>query len=341
MAADGAPPGEEPDWIDQVVSVGARLGFNEVRLRWRLMRWVDAWANRRMASRRAVEHALYENKVCPFCGGLNDRNEATCHRCSEELPSHRWQILARLGLVSPIGWTVSSLVALGIFLVYLARAWADPAWHAPAFHTLILGGAGFTDLVLAGEWWRLATAPWVSLTLARMGGVMVGLVQVGPLLERHFGRLRVLGLMGILGMASSAAAVFAGSHGLFAGASGVVLGMASFAVAWGHREGTRPGTELRAHAVWWGVAYAVVAWFVLPYFDRFGHVGEVSLLAGAVAGAVLGLVVPVRSMLRAGSPWTRSALGALGLLLVLGAFLLLIQPPVSSAARLVVDRVGT
>lgn len=340
MAEDGAPLGEEPDWIDRVVSVGARLGFNEVRLRWRLMGWVEGWHNRRHASRHAVEHALYENKVCPFCGGLNDKGEASCHRCHEALPSHRWQVMARLGLVAPIGWTVSSLVALATALVYVALAGADPSWDAPSFRTLVLGGAGFTDLVLVGEWWRLATAPWVPLTLARAAGVVVGLVQVGPLLERRFGRLRVLGLMGLLGVASSAAAVYAGSHGLFAGASGVILGMATFGVVWGHREGTRPGTELRAQAIWWGVAYAVVAWFVLPHFDRFGHVGEVSLLAGGAAGGVLAAVVPVRSMLRSEGPGLRNALGVIGALLVGGAFLLLASPPVSEAARLVVERVG-
>lgn len=340
MATDGAPPGDDHDWIDKVVAVGARLGLNEVRLRWRLMGWVEAWQNRRHASRHAVEHALYENKVCPFCGALNDRAEEACHRCGELLPSHRWQILARLGLVSPIGWTISSVVALLVGLAYARVVWGSGDLTAPSFEALVLAGAGFTDLVHGGEWWRLVTAPWLAPNLARVLAVIGGLVQVGPLLERHFGRLRVLGLMGLVGATSSAAAVHLGSRGLFAGASGVVLGLAAFGVVWGHREGTRPGTELRAQVSWWGAAYAVVAWFVLPHFDRLAHVGQVTLLGGAAGGALLGALVPVRAMIRGEAPGARVAFALVGALLVGGGFLLLTSPPVSPATLLILGRVG-
>jgi hypothetical protein len=88
------------------------------------------------------------------------------------------------------------------------------------------------------------------------------------------------------------------------------------------------------------VAYAVVAWFVLPHFDRFGHVGEVSLLAGGAAGAILAGLIPVRSMIRSEAPQVRLVLGGLGVLLVGGAMLALVHPPVSAAALLVVERVG-
>ena len=61
-------PKQDGDWIEKVVDVAGKLGFNKMRLRWKLIRWQE---NRRKAARRReqqVQHITYAHKTCPECG---------------------------------------------------------------------------------------------------------------------------------------------------------------------------------------------------------------------------------------------------------------------------------
>src|SRR5579859_7941352 len=75
------PQPDDDAWIEKVVEVAGSLGFNKMRLRWKLLRWSE---NRRKSRRRREQwftHVRYEHKTCPECGAVHDKAEPVCTRC--------------------------------------------------------------------------------------------------------------------------------------------------------------------------------------------------------------------------------------------------------------------
>jgi membrane associated rhomboid family serine protease/ribosomal protein L40E len=318
---------DEEDWIEKIVRVAASLGFNEVRVRWKLMGWQQAWEGRKRKAQQELEHVQYEHKVCPFCGALNDRNETRCHHCEEILPSHRWQVLARLGLVSQIGWTVSSLLGGACLLTYARVCWAAPGqgiFDLP-LGVLIRFGAHVPILVNIGEWWRLGTALFLHIGIWHLAFNVLALSQVGPLVEKEFGRARVLFLFMVTGILANVGSAYWGLDGVSAGASGAIMGLIGAAAAWGQREGTRVGIFIRDHMVKWAVMVFILgAWIGA---DNGAHFG------GFASGALLGYLLKP-SMLRRGKGLAFDRFAAvIGSLLALLAVYLVLFPPVTRATE--------
>ena len=70
-----------------------RLGLNGVAWQWRIIRWQNAWENRKAQWQEGRRQVVYRHKVCPHCGALVDRHDATCMRCGTAVGSWRGQVL--------------------------------------------------------------------------------------------------------------------------------------------------------------------------------------------------------------------------------------------------------
>ncbi|MEJ7727580.1 MAG: rhomboid family intramembrane serine protease [Polyangiaceae bacterium] len=304
-----------PEWI---VSAATALGMNEIRVRWKLIRWQRALRSMRRdlapASRR------FQHQICAGCGAVQDHEAKVCSSCNDKLsaPAARW--LKKLGLRIPTALSISSLLAVS-FIMLFGRMWISGpgqtlwGWTTPTFITY---GGMIPELVIEeGQWWRLATACFMHLGIFHLGFNTVAIMQIGPSVEELFGRGRMLFffmLTGVLAFAASALLQDAPT----AGASGAIMGLIGVAAGWGQRDGTSLGREVRNQMVQWGV-YTM-------FFGIMVNANHVAHAAGFVFGGLLGYAFDPRQLERSGRSTLSHVLGAAGALALAGTIAIMIFP---------------
>lgn len=278
------PDERHPAWIESVVGVLGALGFNRVRLRWRLLKLV---ADRRAAGNRRAQRALhvgYEHRVCPECTAVNDRAETTCQRCGAALGARALEVAGRLGLRLPRATTV--LIALALIAVFVRTALATPlgAPWAIDLRVLIEHGA-LRSTAADAELSRLATAIVLHAGLFHLGFNLLALMVAGPMIEELYGRWATPAIFVVTGLAASATSAFLGDVALVSvGASGAIMGLVGAGAGAGQRAGTRRGQTQRNEMLLWALFVVVFGFFVGA--DQWAHLG------GFAAGGVVGLLVP-------------------------------------------------
>jgi membrane associated rhomboid family serine protease len=294
------------DWIDLTTRLAGALGFNKVRTRWKLMAWRDSWKSGKHQARVAVERVNYQHKICPHCGTVQDRALKTCSNCGQSLSPRFFEILHRLGLVSPHFLSVSSLLTLAIGLCYL-RTVMENGWNPLDIDpdVLVAFGGNFTPAIRAGEWWRLSTYIFLHAGLWHILFNLFALQQIGPQLEEVFGKGRMLFFFMVTGIVAGLGSELWGLYGVGIGASGALMGLIGLAAGWGHREGTSMGRIIRDQMVKWGVYTMVFGFFI--------HADNVAHAVGFISGALLGLVSRPR--------WERPRVALDGFLSLVGAVL--------------------
>lgn len=314
QTSDEQPQPRQPDddaWIERVVAIGGRLGLNQVRLRWKLIRWQDQRRKRARLREQRVLHVTYAHKTCPECTAVHDRDEAICTRCGAKLGSRRLQVLQRLGLGLPSALSMSTLLALA-FLAAYARVWvaAGGGLAAPG-GALLVDFGGRWPPAMADEPWRLVTAMFLHAGLWHLGFNCLAIASVGPRIEEAYGRPTMIGLFIATGALANLGALEVGRFAVGVGASGGVMGLIGAAAAYGHRLGTSYGRALRDGMLQWAI-YTFVFGFALGA-DNWAH------LFGALTGAAFGLAVRPTRWGRPGLAALRLALGAVGVVATVGA----------------------
>jgi len=313
---------KKTDWIDWVVALGGALGFNRVRLRWKLMGWKDSWKATRNQARSTVETARYQHKVCPYCGTVQDRANKKCFNCGRVLGPQFLQVLRRFGLVAFHLESVSTLLTAAIVLTYIRTVLAQGGFNFFQIDNEVLFdfGANFGPAVLRGQWWRLSTYIFLHAGIMHIFFNLFALQQIGPQIEEVFGKGRMLFFFMVTGIVAGVGSGLVHPGALSIGASGSLMGLCGLAAGWGQREGTPTGKAVRDMMLQWGL-YTLVFGFLI-HADNAAHV------AGFLGGAVLGFVSKPRWERQGGVLDT--ALTWVGALLALGTFLLVLFPPVIS-----------
>jgi rhomboid protease GluP len=291
--ADDQKHAVDPDWVDSLTKVAGALGFNEVRVRWKLEGLRKRFRAAQFRAGEQVEHVRYEHKICPSCGRLNDRDADRCVRCEAPLGAHGWHVLQRLGLSLPSILSVSSLLGAAIVIVYgrlLIEVGAGQGILSLDVLTLVRFGGNWPPAVLVhGEWWRLGTAIFLHSGLWHVGFNLLALSMVGPAIEEIFGRGRMLCFFMLTGLLASLGSTLVGG-GVSIGASGAVLGLIGLAAGWGHRDGTTIGKQLRGRMITWLVYTMIFGFFIGA--DHTAH------LVGFISGGLIGLVTPPKTLER-------------------------------------------
>ena len=316
----------DDDWIESVVRFAGGLGFDSVRLRWKLLRWQKAWQEWQRRTRGQIDHAGYRHKVCPQCGQVQDRHERRCVNCGAPLGARVWQVANRLGLVVPSAISVSTLLGMIIAVAYLRLMLARPGtgYFSVGTDDLIYLGAYYLPALKAGQLWRHATAVFLHIGLLHLGFNMVALAQIGPAVEETFGRARMLLLFLATGVTGFAACQALGMRAVSAGASGAIMGLCGAAAGWGQRDGTSAGKAVRNHMLKWA-AYTMI-------FGLMIRANNVAHAAGFFSGAALGFFMPPRWLRRGFVRGTDVAIGVVSLTALVIAFALVLRPPASSEA---------
>jgi rhomboid protease GluP len=281
------PPDDEEDYeVPQgLISFFRIFGWSEVTTKWRVVR--------------------FRRRVRALFGSLSPS------RGNRRMVEHRLRDF-------PL---VTLLLVLSFFVVYArmlvaAKGQGILGWDSP---TLIRFGAYYRPALADGQFWRYGTAAFLHIGLWHLGFNAYALTQIGPMLEPVFGRGRVLFAFVFTAIVANMVCEVAQLEAVSAGASGGLMGLIGLAAAWGQRDGTSIGRNIRDTMLRWAV-YTVI-------FGFFIHANNIAHVAGLVAGAAFGaLFRPATLKATARGPVARG-LGAIGLLLTLACVALCLVPP--------------
>lgn len=307
-------PSPERDWIETLSDWAAALGFNRVRVRWKLERLQKRVQAGGQTVKNRSSQIRYEHKTCPHCGRLSDGAEKVCARCGRRLSGRAMTIFGRLGLSVPVLVSVSVALAFAFIGVYawmlLAEGGGAGSLGGFRIETLAeFGGSWWGAVVDEGQWWRLGTSIFVHAGIWHLGFNVLALSQIGPQVEEVFGRGRTIMLFVITGLLASLASLF--YHGIFTvrptisiGASGAIMGLLGLLAGWGQRLGTGEGRMVRDYAGKWALYVVVFGFFIRA--DNAAHIG------GFVAGALAGFAFNPEILRRSANPGLRMLQGVVG-----------------------------
>jgi rhomboid protease GluP len=309
----------QTDWIEICTRLAGALGFNAVRVRWKLMAWRDSWKSTKNRTQTTLQHINYQHKLCPSCGSVQDRDNKTCSNCGKPLSPRFIQVLRRFGLVAPHFNSVSSMLTFLIAAAYL-RVGLAQGGNLLDMNSMVLirFGANWFPAELAGQWWRVSTYIFLHAGLWHIGFNLIALQQIGPQAEEIFGRGRMLFYFMVTGIVAGLGSAFLGPHGVAIGASGSLMGLIGLAAGWGQRDGTGTGKAVRNLMVKWGV-YTVVFGFLIGA-DNVAHI------TGFVCGFLMGLASKPRWE-RHSPGWLEVFITFTGAALALGTAWLVFFPP--------------
>jgi rhomboid protease GluP len=307
------------------------LGFNPTRLRWRLHRLRERSRSAAQEVENRTRPLTYANKVCPSCGLPAAVDEKRCPRCGQRLHSLAVQQALRLfRLVFPEGeYTYTAFFAIvcaAFFLAMMMRSGGTAALvNGIALPVIIRFGAWTVPHIAAGQVWRLVTPIFLHFGLLHIIFNGLWLLQLGPLVERAYGRSRYLFIWLATGVGGFAASVLyrwqawqqVPAPG--GGASGVVFGLIGIALAATVRRRGGAAGDLRGSLVK-GLIYGLV-FSLLPGIDLMAHLG------GGVTGFVLGLVLADRQQARRAPDRLWLVIELLCLAIIVGSFVLVIIRP--------------
>ena len=229
-------------------------------------------------------------------------------------------LTARIKALAPRGRVTWMLVALNIAAWLGAIVFGADPLRPTAAQLLLLGGNAASE-VQQGQWWRLLTSSFLHIGPVHLALNMLGLLLVGPTVERLYGHWLFLLLYIGAALAGSAASLhFSASSGVSVGASAAVFGCAGSLLTMLVRHRRQLPQKFGRQALA-GIVLVIVAALVqglAPGVDNAAHVG------GLLAGIALALILPGRFELKdADRPLHRSrllrtALGVLGIVAASG-----------------------
>ncbi len=183
----------------------------------------------------------------------------------------------RMGRVPPV--TLAVLVLLAAIFVVEVRVGA-----LASKESIIAMGALARERVVAGEYWRLLTAPWLHGGTEHLVGNGIALYILGMVCEAAFGRAQLVVLYVLSGLAGSLVSMLV-SVGPSVGASGAIFGLQGAAIVLLRRERERLLVRDRRVGfvlLIWAI-YTIAGGLTDPFIDNGAHIG------GALGGALIAL----------------------------------------------------
>jgi rhomboid protease GluP len=201
--------------------------------------------------------------------------EAPLRITPDMLLSRRVDLERRMGRVPPVTLVILALLA-AIFVAELRMGALDSRASIVAFGALV------RERVVAGEYWRMLTAPWLHGGTEHLVGNGIALYILGLVCEAAFGRAQFVVLYVLSGLAGSIVSMLL-SAGPSVGASGAIFGLQGAAIVLLRRERDRLLVRDRRVGfvlLIWAV-YSIAGGLTEIFIDNGAHIG------GALGGALV------------------------------------------------------
>ena len=197
-------------------------------------------------------------------------------------------LTARIKALAPRGRVTWMLVALNIAAWLGAIVFGADPLRPTAAQLLLLGGNAASE-VQQGQWWRLLTSSFLHIGPVHLALNMLGLLLVGPTVERLYGLFLLL-YIGTALAGAAASLHFSAGSGVSVGASAAVFGCAGSLLTMLVRHRRQLPQKFGRQALVGIVLVIVVALVqgLAPGVDNAAHVG------GLLAGIALALILPGR-----------------------------------------------
>ena len=206
---------------------------------------------------------------------MNAVPEAPLRITPDMLLSRRVDFERRMRRVPPV--TLVTLILLTVIFVAEVRTGA-----LASKESIIAMGALARERVVAGEYWRLLTAPWLHGSTEHLIGNGIALYILGMMCEAAFGPVQFIVLYVLSGLAGSLVSVLV-SAGPSVGASGAIFGLQGAAIVLLRRERERLLVRDRRVGfvlLIWAV-YSIAGGLTETFIDNGAHIG------GALGGALV------------------------------------------------------
>jgi rhomboid protease GluP len=201
--------------------------------------------------------------------------EAPLRITPDMLLSRKVDFERRMGRVPPVTLVILALL-VAIFVAELRMGALDSRASIIAF------GALARERVMAGEYWRLLTPPWLHGGTEHLVGNGIALYILGMVCEAAFGRAQFVVLYVLSGLAGSIVSMLV-SAGPSVGASGAIFGLQGAAIVLLRRERERLLVRDRRVGfvlLIWAV-YSIAGGLTETFIDNGAHIG------GALGGALV------------------------------------------------------
>ncbi len=227
--------------------------------------------------------------MCPNCRAFITTSDKVCPYCKEPVAARAIDVRdpkALLGGLIPASKFTTSLILLLNIGVFIASTYGGYGGQL----LFRLGDKDSAAILVQHEWWRLITAGFLHGGLLHIGMNMWVLNDLGAEVERTFGTARFLVFFfagTVFGFLLSSYFTANPSVGASAGLFGLIGAM----IAFGMRNRTEVGRQIRAFYFKWalyGVALGLIPGFSI---DNYAHIG--GLAAGIGIAYIAG--TPVHS----------------------------------------------
>lgn len=189
---------------------------------------------------------------------------------------------------TPRAWLTPAVVAANV-AVFVAMVASGVSAFKPTSASLLAWGADYGPRTTNGEAWRLLTNTFVHIGVLHIVMNMIGLWQIGRMVERLLGNLGFIVVYVLSGLCGSILSTWWHPFTVSAGASGAIFGVYGALIAYilRHRGQIPLGTlaALQRTAIAF-VALNIVFGVQQKGIDMAAHVG--GLLGGLLAGLVVG-----------------------------------------------------
>ena len=197
------------------------------------------------------------------------------------LPRQSYPQTASVQVRLPASRPLVTYVLIGInALVWLAMTLMGGSENP---RVLLLFGAKYNPLIVAGQYWRLLTACFIHIGLMHLLFNGYALLRFGFDVESRYGHARFLMIYLLSGLMGSVLS-FLGNPSLSAGASGAIFGLIGAVIAFfvSHRDEFGAWGRRRLSSLLVIAGYNLVFGLANPGIDNLGHIG------GLIAGLALG-----------------------------------------------------
>jgi len=240
-----------------------------------------------------VSRVKEKSLLCPKCRKLISRSEAVCPYCKLANPGSRWKgnYFTR-GLIGQNGSIRAILLCnIGMFVVSVFADLQSLSFSASPFDflspgsnsLLALGSTGTIPIFQFHHYWSLISANYLHASFLHILFNMIALLQLAPLVEREFGKYRMIIIYTLGGVAGYVLSVAAGVK-LTLGASAAICSLLGALLYYGKSRGGDYGQNIFRQIGGWAVGLAIFG-FIVPGINNWGHGG------GMVAGVVLGFLL--------------------------------------------------